>query len=329
VRFHDEGRREPQDARVVAGAHEDAALEQEVAHGVAREPFLELETEQEPRTSDSAYGTVQRGRTQRVGRRAHVLEEAGRRDAPRNLGRSREHERPAAERRAERAVLAVPGEALARDGEAIGRPPAAPFAVEKTSGKTPNACDAQKAPRRPLPVCTSSKTSAAPERSQSSRSVSRKPCGGSVTPASDWIGSRITAPTLASIAARAASTSPKGMRRTSNGVLGKAFLPSVIAAAPAVRPWKAPVKHTTPLRPVESSASLSAFSFASAPLFEQKTCHASPASSGSVRSNACKNSWRGEWSSRFVANDSFFHWRVITRSRPRSPAPSVFTQCPP
>ncbi len=65
------------------------------------------------------------------------------------------------------------------------------------------------------------------------------------------MGSRIIAATSGVRAASRASTSPRGTKVTSNGVRGKAYHVSdfqVRAAAPAVRPWKAPSTAMTRVR---------------------------------------------------------------------------------
>ena len=67
-----------------------------------------------------------------------------------------------------------------------------------------------------------------------------------------------------------AARSPRGMKLTSKGVRGKPYhfsrAPQVTAPAAAVRPWKPPSMAATCARPVMRSATLSAFSLASAPL---------------------------------------------------------------
>ena len=132
-----------------------------------------------------------------------------------------------------------------------------------------------------------------------------------------------------SIAFVAISGSFQGSLTTSNGVDGKAAsFVSLTAAAAAVRPWKAPLKNTTLRRRVKASACLSAFSFASAPLFVTNTLQPSSLG-GKFASNADRKQWRDSWSIRFVANDRRFHCSLMTLPRPGSPAPSVLTQWPP
>src|SRR5690606_27370946 len=73
-----------------------------------------------------------------------------------------------------------------------GRPPPSPLASVTTSGVTPSAWGADRWPVRPTPVCTSSSTSRAPCLRVISRAEVRYPAGGTTTPASPWMGSRIT-----------------------------------------------------------------------------------------------------------------------------------------
>ena len=96
-----------------------------------------------------------------------------------------------------------------------------------------------------------------------------------MAPATPCTGSTITAAVSVPTARAIASTSPLGMNSTSNGVCGKPYhffaAPQVTAPAAAVRPWKLPSTATTLRRPVILSASLSAFSFASAPVLTKNT----------------------------------------------------------
>ena len=73
------------------------------------------------------------------------------------------------------------------------------------------------APALPMPPCTSSRCSSAPVAVQISRAASRKPGGGTTTPASPSTGSRITLAVLPVTACRRASTSPYGTKVTGPG----------------------------------------------------------------------------------------------------------------
>ena len=147
---------------------------------------------------------------------------------------------------------------------------------------------------------------------------------GTRTPAIDWMGSRAITPTVSSQAARAASRSPQGTKVTSKGVLGKGWRDtSLIALAPAVRPWKAPPKAIARRRPVDARASFRAFSLASEPLFERKTCH-SP--SGRFVPKACRKAARGACSKRLLKKESSLHWEATASPRTESLPPMAFTQ---
>ena len=89
-----------------------------------------------------------------------------------------------------------------------GKPLPSPLATVTMSAVTPEAVLASQSPQRPMPVCTSSSHSSAPAERVSSRTCARNSDGGSTTPFSPWIGSRITAATVSSSSAARASTSP-------------------------------------------------------------------------------------------------------------------------
>ena len=119
---------------------------------------------------------------------------------------------------------------------------------------------------RPIPVCTSSKTSIASNSSASARAVSSVSCESGRTPPSPWIGSRKIAavsgadaprPSVSGVAKRAPGTSG------SNGARFAGW--PVIESAPIVRPWKEPSSATSSVRPVALRAHLIAASTASVP----------------------------------------------------------------
>ena len=85
-----------------------------------------------------------------------------------------------------------------------------PRALPRTSasGRTPSRCTANVVPTRPRPAWISSAMNSAPWESQTRRTAARYPGGGTMTPASPWIGSSSTATVLASTAAVRASASP-------------------------------------------------------------------------------------------------------------------------
>ena len=127
-----------------------------------------------------------------------------------------------------------------------------------------------------MPHCTSSKIRQAPTASQRCRSALRNGAPRSIAPARPCTGSTITAAVRSvTCAAITSAAAPRGMKLTSKGVRGKPYhfsrAPKVTAPAAAVRPWKAPSIAATCARPVVRSAILSAFSFASAPLFTRNT----------------------------------------------------------
>ena len=123
------------------------------------------------------------------------------------------------------------------------------------------------------------------------------------------------------------SQEPQGRRRTWKGSAGKAGRAlSLTAAAAAVRPWKAPSKHTTRRRPVAASAILRAFSLASAPLLEQNARH-SPG--GMPTASAARKASRSASGSRLVVKLRRRHCSASASPSPGSPAPRLLTQCPP
>ena len=96
-----------------------------------------------------------------------------------------------------------------------GIPSAMPFAVTIRSGTIPSCSQANIAPVRAKPVCTSSAMNTTSLARHQSNSVGRKPSAGTMNPPSPWIGSmttaaRFAAPTCLSITviARRAANSP-------------------------------------------------------------------------------------------------------------------------
>ena len=76
---------------------------------------------------------------------------------------------------------------------------------------------ANHSPVRPMPVCTSSSQSSAPLSRVISRAAARYAAGGTTTPASPWMGSRITAAVSSVTALASAASSPYGTKVTSPG----------------------------------------------------------------------------------------------------------------
>ena len=110
---------------------------------------------------------------------------------------------------------------------------------------------------------------------QRARSAARNGWPRSTAPATPCTGSAMTAAVSAPTVRATALMSPRGTNSTSNGACGKPYhflaAPHVTAPAAAVRPWKLPSIATTLRRPVIFSASLRAFSFASAPVLMKNT----------------------------------------------------------
>ena len=153
----------------------------------------------------------------------------------------------------------------------IGMPPPSPLATVTTSASATG--PANHSPVRPMPVCTSSSQSSAPLSRVISRAAARYAAGGTTTPASPWIGSRITAAVWSVTALASAASSPYGTKVTSpgsgsNGARYASF--EVSASEPMVRPWKEPSAATRWVRPVRR-VSLKAASLASVPELVKKT----------------------------------------------------------
>ena len=99
-----------------------------------------------------------------------------------------------------------------------GSPPAMPLAVQIRSGSMPSCSQANIAPVRANPVCTSSAMNTTLFLRHQSSSAGRKPSAGTMKPPSPWMGSMITAarlsaPTCLSITsiARLAASSPESV----------------------------------------------------------------------------------------------------------------------
>ena len=99
---------------------------------------------------------------------------------------------------------------------ASGNPPATPLAMVTRSGTTLSCSQANIAPVRAKPLCTSSATNSTPFAVHQADSAGRKPGAGTTKPPSPWIGSITTAavrdaPTCFSIIeiARAAACAPE------------------------------------------------------------------------------------------------------------------------
>ena len=76
-----------------------------------------------------------------------------------------------------------------------GMPPAMPFAMVTRSGTTPSCSQANQAPVRAKPVCTSSAMKTTPLRLAHSARAGRNPGAGTMNPPSPWIGSMMIAAT--------------------------------------------------------------------------------------------------------------------------------------
>ena len=168
----------------------------------------------------------------------------------------------------------------------IGRiPPPKALPYVMISGVTPSASHLHIVPVRPIPVWISSKISATPYSSQISLTSFKYPFGGTITPASPWIGSRMTAATFSPtairlrIALRMSSAFPYSTCCTccTIGVYGTRYvdLPPM-EIAPIDFPWKAPTVEIYQRPPVAIRASFSAISTASAPPFVKKQYCRSP-----------------------------------------------------
>ena len=81
------------------------------------------------------------------------------------------------------------------------------------SGRTLSCSNANQAPVRPSPDCTSSRISSTRCASQSARTPASQPSGGTMMPASPWIGSTSTAAVSGVIARSMAARSPNGTAR--------------------------------------------------------------------------------------------------------------------
>jgi len=152
----------------------------------------------------------------------------------------------------------------------MGNPLAMPFARVTISGSAFVCRMASHFPVRPMPVWTSSTIMRAPALSQISRTPSRNPSGGMITPASPWMGSTMTAAVSLSTAFFVASRFPystnvAGIPRGSKGSRAAGLW--VTASDPIVRPWKPWVKATNFFFLVLTRASFKAPSLASAPEF--------------------------------------------------------------
>ena len=159
----------------------------------------------------------------------------------------------------------------------IGRPLASAFAIEKASGSTPKLCQAKRVPIRPMPHCTSSKSSSRFFSSQSARTCRRYSRSAGRMPPSPCTGSSRTAQVLSVIAALSASMSLKStcLNPGTSGSNPLRYLARPVAASVAsVRPWKELFIEMTSLRPVALPilrANLIMPSLASAPEFAKKT----------------------------------------------------------
>ena len=103
-----------------------------------------------------------------------------------------------------------------------GRPPAMPLAVAMMSGTTPSSSQANMAPVRANPVCTSSAMNTTPLTRAHSTRAGRNPFAGTMKPPSPWIGSmrmaaRLSAPICFSIIAMARSAASAPVSPSWNG----------------------------------------------------------------------------------------------------------------
>src|SRR6266571_6398477 len=182
-------------------------------------------------------------------------------------------------------------------------PPPSALPSTYMSGTTSSCSQANVVPVRPSPDWISSAIISALRAEQRSRTPVRKPGGGTMTPASPWIGSTSTATTLSSMASARAPRSPYGTTRKP-GVNGP-YEPRASSSVEklmivVVRPWKLPSKATMTAWPAGTPltsyphlrAVLIAVSTASAPVFIGSTI-SMPASAASSAQNgpnwSCSN----------------------------------------
>ena len=151
--------------------------------------------------------------------------------------------------------------------------------------------------------------------------------GGTTTPFSPWIGSRITIAVSGPTAASSAAGSPYGTKVTSPGSGRNGSTLDgcpVRASAPIVRPWKAPSAETTPVRPV-SRDSLNAASLASAPELQKNAFPRRPASARSSSASATP----GSETYRLETWPSVATCRLTASTTAGWPWPSALTAMPP
>ena len=89
-------------------------------------------------------------------------------------------------------------------------PPPSALPSRYTSGTTPSRSHANVSPTRPRPDWISSAMNSTLWRVQISRTARRYPSGGTMMPASPWMGSISTAAVFGVIAASMAAASPNG-----------------------------------------------------------------------------------------------------------------------
>ena len=159
----------------------------------------------------------------------------------------------------------------------IGRPFAIALAIENASGSTPKLCQAKRVPIRPMPHCTSSKSSRMSFSSQSARTCFRYSRSAGRMPPSPCTGSRTTAQVLSLTAFFSASISLNGTCRKP-GISGskplRYFARPVAASVARVRPWNELSIEMISLRPEALPilrASLNIPSLASAPELAKNT----------------------------------------------------------
>ena len=321
---------------IVAGADQDALGEQRVAHGRRREALLEHQAEQEPGAAHAA----------RTGRRATAFAQRLRGARARSRGTPAEATRRATSAAAARTSgpppkvePSVAARACARRGSRatsvrpIGRPPAAPLAVVNRSGTTPKCCAAQGVPEASVAgldlVEDQRRAVRGRRRAQRLEEAARRlGHAGQRLERLEQHGrdARRRSPRAPPPRRRRARARPRTAARGKAATCRRSR-----AAAPAVRPWKAPEK-TNDLAAaggVERELERVLVGFGAGVRAED-----APLVAGErrqvrvegrqelVRAARGRAGWSTKESSPPLLARS-------PRPRPRSPAPSVLTQWPP